>query len=383
MLSISNSSSPHIVVNTRFLIKDKLEGIGRFTFESLRLLTTNHPECRFTFLFDRPFASDFLFAPNVQGRCVFPPARHPFLWYWWFEHSLPRVLSHLRPDAFVSTDGYCSLRCSIPTLTVIHDLAFEHYPEQIPLLVRKYYKYFVPRYARHSTRIAAVSQYTKNDIVTRYGVDAQKIDVVYNGISQAYRPLDDAKRQQIQQQYAQGNAYFLFVGAIHPRKNLANILRAYDLFKKQTQSGVKMVVAGRQAWQSSEAFEVYNQMQHQTDVLFLGHLQIEELALVTGAALALVYTSLFEGFGIPIVEAMACDVPVISSNISSMPEVAGNAALLVPPNEPQAIAHAMQNIWHDIILRQTLISKAQQQRKKFSWQQTAEQLWQSIEKTIN
>lgn len=372
-----------IAVNTRFLIPHKLEGIGRFTCETLRNMVMAHPEHDFVFLFDRPYHKDFIFADNVRPMVVPPPARHPFLWYLWFEIALPIVFARLRPHLFISTDGYCSLHTQVPTLMVVHDLAFEHYPEQIPALVMRYYTHFVPRYIRHARRIAAVSNYTRQDIHNLYHTPLDKIDVVYNGINEQYCPLSAAEQTQIRQHYTQGCPYFLFVGAIHPRKNLANILRAFDLFKQQSDNRVKMVIAGRKAWQSTEAFEVYEAMQYKEEVLFLGHLEVGELAKIIASALALTYISFFEGFGIPIIEAFACDIPVLTANVSSMPEVAGDAALFLDPTQPNEIAAALLKIYEQPDLRKELTAKGRLQKQRFGWPLSAESLWQSAQKTVD
>ena len=377
------SSRKTIAVNTRFLIKNKLEGIGRFTCESLRRITRQHPEHDFVFLFDRPYSDEYLFANNVRPLVLSPPARHPFLWYAWFEWAVPQALKKIKPDVFLSTDGYLSLSTKVPTALVIHDIAFEHFPDQVPFLARKYYRYYSPRYARKAARIATVSDYTRQDVAKLYKVDSSYIDVVYNGANDIYQPLSESEKQAAKEKFTGGSDYFLFVGAIHPRKNLHNILRAYDQFKEQTQSGVKMVIAGRKAWQSREAFAVYNQLKHKDEVIFLGHLQLEDLAKAYGGALALVYASIFEGFGIPIIEAFNCEIPVITSTTSSMPEVAGDAALLVNPLEVGEITNAMHRIYQDKKLSAELIEKGKQQKTNFSWQQTANRLWACVEKVLN
>jgi len=335
-----------IAVNTRFLLKGQLEGVGRFTCETLRHITQNQPEYDFIFLFDRPYSEDFLFAPNVTPMVLSPPARHPFLWYPWFEWAVPRALKKVKADAFLSPDGFASLRTDIPQVVVVHDLAFEHYPEQVPFWARKYFRHFTPKYCHKAQRIVAVSEYTKQDIVQKYGIAPSKIEVIYNAAdSTFYRSLGLLEKQHIQLQYARGYSYFLFVGAIHPRKNLANILRAYDAFKQENPDlRMKFLVAGRKAWQSKDAFSVYKNMVFKEEVIFLGHLQIEVLAKVLGAATALVYASLFEGFGIPILEAFHTKTPVITSTTASMPEVAGDAALLIDPTNVTQIQQAMNKI---------------------------------------
>jgi hypothetical protein len=135
-----------IAVNTRFLLEGQLEGIGIYTQEIFRRVVKLLPQHEFYFLFDRKPAPEFIFADNVKAVIVSPQARHPLLWYWWFEHAVPAVLKKYQIDVFLSPDGYGSLSTDIPQVITIHDLAFEHYPEQVPFLVNQYYRYFVPKY---------------------------------------------------------------------------------------------------------------------------------------------------------------------------------------------------------------------------------------------
>lgn len=371
-----------IAVNTRFLLQGKLEGIGRFTAETLQRITQQNPNYKFLFLFDRPFSPEFIFNHNIQPIVLPPPARHPILWYTWFEYTIPYILHKHKPQLFLSTDGFASLKTNTPTIPVIHDLAFEHFPKQVTKSARIYYKYFMPKYAQKATRIATVSEYTKSDIVQTYNINPDKIDVVYNGANDIYKPLSTPEIKQTQLQYSQNQPYFLFVGAIHPRKNLINTLKAFENFKTQHPNPTKLLIAGRKAWQTDETFHFFNQMNYKNDIIFLGHLQIQQLALIMGSALCLLYPSWFEGFGIPIVEAMYAQIPIITSNSSSMPEVAANAAILIQPQIPQTITDAMIQIYTNPQTVKQLIQNAQIQRQKFTWQQTADKLWNSIQKAI-
>ena len=128
----------NIAINTRLLLHNRLEGIGWFTYETLKIITRSHPEHHFIFLFDRPFHEEFIFSDNITPVVLFPQSRHPFLWYWWFEFSVPAALKKHRADIFLSPDGYLSLCAKTPSLPVIHDLNFEHYPEDLPWVVRRY-----------------------------------------------------------------------------------------------------------------------------------------------------------------------------------------------------------------------------------------------------
>lgn len=371
-----------IAVNTRFLLHNKLEGIGWFTHETLRRIVAAHPEHEFYFLFDRPYHKDFIYADNVHPVVVGPPARHPFLWYWWFEHSIPAALKRIQPDVLVSTDGYLSLNTNVPQLVVFHDLAFEHFDDHHSWLVKKYYRHFTPKFAHKAARIATVSQYSKQDIASRYGVVADKIDVLCNGANERYRPLPEALQQQVREKYTGGQPYFVYAGSIHPRKNVARLLQAFDAFKTETNSDVKLLLVGAKGWKAGEVTAAYNSMQHKKDVVFAGHIHIDELAPITASALGMMYVSLFEGFGIPIVEAMQAGTPVITSNTSSMPEVAGDAALIVAPTNTAAITNAMRQLYTQPELRQQLIAKGYLQAQKYSWDIAAERLWSSIKRVL-
>jgi glycosyltransferase involved in cell wall biosynthesis len=372
-----------IAVNTRFLIKDKLEGIGLFTYESLKRITQAHPDIDFYFLFDRDYHPSFIFGSNVTPVVLFPQARHPLLWYWWFEVSVARWLNKHKPDLFLSTDGYACLNTPTPQVVVIHDLAFEHFKDHIYYTARRYYEYFTPRFARKANRIATVSEFSKQDIVKQYGIAPGKIDVVYNGSKEVYQPVDDATRKQVQTEYAGGNEYFIYVGSIHPRKNIKNLLLAFDEFKKQTGSKHQLLLVGRKAWDFEDVDQTWNKMQHKNEVRFLGHVPADKLGHIVASAFAMVYVSLFEGFGIPIVEAMSCNVPVITSNITSMPEAGGDAALLVNPYQVTEISQAMQQLATDTNLRNSLIEKGHEQIKKFSWNLTAAKLWACCQQVMN
>ena len=334
-----------IAVNTRFLIKDKLEGIGWFTYETMKRLTRNHPEHTFLFLFDRDWEPEFIFSDNIIPLKVWPPARHPYLWKYWFDYALPQIFKKYKPDVFISTDGFLSLKTHVPTLLVIHDLGFEHYPDHTPGIVSKYYRKFTPLYAKKATRIITVSQFSKDDIVKHYHTDPKKIDVAH---------------------------YFVYVGSVHPRKNVKNLLLAFDLLKKENATDQKLIIVGRLAWKTDETQAVFDNMQFKEDVIFTGHLQLNDLTRIVASADAFVFPSLFEGFGIPVLESRACGVPIITSNRSSLPEVAGKNALYFDPDNIDDIKNAMEEF---LFNRKKYIpspSDVQNVKQEFNWDKSSE-----------
>ena len=371
-----------IVVNTRLLIHDRLDGIGRFAFETLKRITVNHPDDHFVFLFDRDIHEEFIFSENIRPAKLFPPARRPFLWNAWFNWSVAGVLRDLKPDLFLSPDGYLPLRGDTKCLPVIHDLNFEHYPEDMPANYAKWYRSKFPLFAKKASRIVTVSEFSKNDIVKRYGIDSSKIDLVYNGAAEGFKPVAENVQQSIREKYTGGAPYFLYIGALHPRKNLERLVRAFGQFRRRTDSKTKLVIAGGNYWKYEGLQRAVETLEDKNEIVFTGRLPEDDLYKITASARALAYVPYFEGFGIPIVEAMACDVPVITSEITSMPEVAGDAALYADPFSEESIADALIAMDKDPALRESLIAKAKVQRAKFSWDKSANDLWQSIERTV-
>jgi glycosyltransferase involved in cell wall biosynthesis len=371
-----------IAVNTRLLQKGKLEGIGWFTFETLIRMTQNHPEHEFIFIFDRPYDPDFIFAENVTPVVIGPPARHPLLFYIWFDFQIPKVLKKYKADLFLSPDGYLSLRTRVPQLAVIHDINFVHRPEDLPWLIAKYYNYFFPKFARIAKRIATVSFYSKEDIARSFKIDYDKIDVVYDGINQIFEPLLEKEKTKIRKKYTGGSEYFLFVGALHPRKNVSGLLKAFDDFKSETDNKIKLVIVGGEMHKTGDIFETFENMRFKDDVVFTGRVSTDDLHDIVGAAMALAFVPFFEGFGIPVVEAMSAGVPVICSNTTSMPEVGGNAVVYADPMKIDQITDAMIKLATDKELRKELIEKGFEQKNKFSWDETAHLLWLSVKRAL-
>ena len=364
-------------------MSDQLEGYGYFLFETLRRITTAHPEHHFVFIFDRPYDQQFIFSPNIIPVVKGPAARHPLLWKWWFDLSVPRILKKYKADVFVSTDGFCSLHTRIPQCLVIHDLAFLHYPAFNKRSHGWFYKKYTPRFLARAASIATVSDFTKQDILANYPVNAAGIDTIHNGVREIFVPLSTGSKEEVKKKYTGGREYFVYTGAIHPRKNLVNLLKAFSVFKKRQQSSMQLVLAGRLAWKYGSFLEKLKTYKYRDDVVMTGYLDEEELAKLIATAYAMVYPSLFEGFGLPVVEAMRSGVAVITSAGTAMEEIAAGAALLADPTDHHAIAEQMMRIYKDENLRNELIQKGKQVATRYNWDKSAEMLWQTIIKAVD
>jgi glycosyltransferase involved in cell wall biosynthesis len=376
----ANPEHMTIAVNCWVLRNKKLDGIGYYTVNVVTNLLRDHPEAKFLLLCDKNFSEPWFDFPNATIHRIFPAFRHPVLYVYYMELVVPRFLRKHKPDLLVSTDGMLSLATNTPQLPLIHDINFEHNPKDLDLKNRIYYRRYFPRFAKKATRIATISEYSKRDIVNEYGIDPGKIDNISGGINSSFSPADELTVTRTRNKWSEGKPYFLFIGSMHPRKNIGRLLQAFELFKKDTGSDCKLLLAGSITWKQTEIERIYGQHEYKNDIVFTGRLSDEDLGMVLGSALALSFVPVFEGFGLPIVEAMQASVPVICSNVTSMPEVAGDAALLVDPYDINSIADGMKKLYMDEELRRSLIAKGNLQKEKFSWKRSATLLWGSIQK---
>jgi glycosyltransferase involved in cell wall biosynthesis len=362
-----------IAVNTRFLAVSELEGYAHFTKGLILNMHQFFPEDVYTFLYDRKPVS-VIHERNIEHMHSGPHARHPLLWKWWYDVSMPRMAKRAKAEVIFSPDGFCSLTTSIPQVLAIHDLAFLHYPEGISGVQRGYYLRNTPRFIRKAKHIVTVSEHAKADILQHYPEAAGKISVVYNDADPRFQPLDWNAREQVKTTLTAGCEYFLYTGAIHPRKNLVNLLKGFSWFKQRQKSNMKLVLCGRQAWKNDQFRAQLASYKYRHDVILTGYLPQERLVEVMAAAYALVYPSHWEGFGLPVLEAMRSGVPVIVSNNSALPEIAGDAGLLVDPMDHEAWGKAMGLMYKDEDFRSACIAKGHVNAARFSWEQSAREL---------
>jgi len=370
-----------IAVNARMLSQRRPGGIPEFSYQTLRRLTRDHAEHDFLFIVDRPFPGGHDFPANVSVvRTI--PSFHPLLWHPWFEVAVPAILRGYKPDLFLSTDGFTTLSSKVPAALVVHDLCFHHRPEDLPLPHRAYLNRFFPRFVRKARALATVSEYSKQDLVRTYGLAPDAVTVVHGAADDRFRPLSATEKNAAIRDLTGGTPYFLYVGLMHPRKNLVRLLLAYDRFRRSRADAVKLVLAGPGLFKTGEMYRTWRRMAFQDDVVFLGVVPRERLVRVYGAAAAFLYVSSFEGFGLPVLEAMSCGVPVIASDGTSLPEICGDAALMVDPGSVESISRAMGTLASDPGLERALSQRGLDRRTRFSWDETARRLWRSIEKAL-
>jgi glycosyltransferase involved in cell wall biosynthesis len=367
-----------IVVNTRLVIRGKMDGIGWFTWETMPRIAEQHPEHRFYFLFDRPYDTSFRFPSNVTPVVIRPVARHPALIRFWNNYSVTQVLKRLKPDLYISPDFFLPRHLPCPGIVIIHDLNFIHFPHFLPPSYRKLYQSEVLASARMASRILTVSEFSKADIIHQYQVPDEKVDVVYCGVGNHIHRVYEEEISSVKHKFKIEGDYLIVPGTIHPRKNTGGIIRAYQKFRDKPGCNAQLVFAGNNKWFNPEMKTALETNTFRHDIRFTGRVSDSEMNALISGARAMVFTSLFEGFGIPILEAASAGIPLLTSDNSSMREIAAGSALLVDPQDFDAIANGMERITHDQKLRDDLLAKSRHLPEKYRWSQTADLIWKSI-----
>ena len=373
-----NSHSMRIAVNTRHLLVDRLEGVGIVTDEVMKRMARSHPDDQFDYYFDRKYDSRFVHGSNVTPHSFHPVTRLPILIRYWLDHPVRKDVLKQKADIFFSPDGFIPLGMSIPKVSMVHDVAYLRYPEHLQPRIRAFYKKWMGRYLAYTDHIITVSEFSKREIIAGYNIPADKISVVYNGITDAYKPVSEAQKKKTKDRYTNGRPYFVYLGAIHPRKNILTLVKAFEQFKSSHPSDHQLVLAGRASWHTEEVFKTITESKWKDSIHLPGYVATTEATSLVASAEAMIYPSLYEGFGLPLVEAMACGVPVICSNVSSLPEVAGNAALLFDPMDAAQLAHHMEKISSDDGLRKEMITFGAERSKYFSWDKAASQVYEIL-----
>jgi len=356
-------------------------GIGRYVRELVHALT----------LHDR--TTDYrLFVAGTSHTTRPPQLADNFSWCptrlsprWlarlWHRANIPYRVERFTGsiDLFHATDFVLPPTAkTTPTLLTVHDLSFIRVPETTAPSLRKYLNRVVPHSIKRATHILADSMATKDDIIQYYGTASEKITVLYSGVSSNFYPLPPERLRKlsakVQAKYQIKNRDFILsIGTVQPRKNYARLINAVAQMRDKG-FDIDIVIAGGKGWLEDEIYQTIQTTNMQKNVNFIGYVDDVDLPILYNMAECFAFPSLYEGFGLPVLEAMACGTPVITSNISSLPEVAGNAALMIDPYNIESIQHALQNILVDKNLREDLIQKGFKQIKQFTWENAANQL---------
>jgi glycosyltransferase involved in cell wall biosynthesis len=367
-----------IAVNTRGLPDNYPSAYRCFIYETFKRIAGNNPQHQFIFISDRKGEYSFVPCSNIKEVVAGPATKHPLLWRFWFDIKIPSLLRKYKADVFVTCDGICSLTTKVPQCLVLQDVAFLQQGSFMSKSHVNFFKKNSSKFLNKANAIAATSVFTKQAMVSRYNISDSSIDVIYNAVSESFQPTTNEEKLVVKNNYTEGKEFFLYNGDIHPANNLLHLLKAFSVFKKRQQTSMKLVLAGKVSNKYPSFKESLKSYKYRKDIVVIENATENELISIVGAAYGLVNPSVYEGFIPAVLQAMRCNVPVISVAGSSMQEITESAALYVDVNSHTDIANKMMLLYKDEKLHKELAEKGKPVAEKFTWDKTADLLWQSI-----
>ncbi len=370
----------HIAIDASRATRARRTGTERYARQLIERLVLAHPEAHWTLFFQDDPGAWLADLPHVERLRLHAPRL-------WTYTALAPALLRCRPDLFWEPAHVLPptvpLR-GIPSLVTVHDLGYEHFPEAHSAAQRLYLRLTTRYHARAATHLLADSHATRRDLTTLYGADPARISVLHLGVDhERFQPITDAARlRAVRARYNTGERFLLYVGTLQPRKNLQRLVRAFAPVARDFPD-VRLVLAGGQGWLADDLQAEIDQYDLGAQVVRPGYVDDDELPALLSAAEALLFPSLFEGFGLPVLEAMACGTPVLTSRTSSLPEVAGDAALLVTPTDEAQISHAIRLLLTQPALRAALSQRGLAHAARFTWERSAAHLWDIMSTMLN
>ncbi len=337
-------------------------GTEAYSFHLIRALLDAAPQHRFRLYSDRALPREFDL-PNAKPRVM------PFPRLWTHARLAAEMLTH--PPHVLFVPAHVVPLIHPRSVVTVHDLGYLYFPQAHPALARVYLNLSTRWSVRAAAHVMADSYATQADLIRHYHVPPAKITVAYPGRDETLRRVNDPEViEGVKHRYGIHGGYLLYLGTLQPRKNLLRLVQAFLYFKSEV-SNFKLVLAGSKGWLYDEIFAEVKRLRLESYVLFPGRIAEDDKAALFSGAETFVFPSLYEGFGLPVIEAMQCGTPVLCSTRSSLPEVAGDAALLVDPFDVDALSRAMLRLVKDLDLRRTLVERGYAQARKFSWRSCA------------
>ncbi len=356
-------------------------GIGRLAREQFRATLALGGPLRYVLFYaasglrpDSPYLSDLqqLCATYPNVRAVPIPFAPALLTRLWQRLRLPLFVEFFTGKLdLVHAPDFVLPPTFARTLVTVHDLTFLLYPQYFKASLHRYLTKAVPRSLRRADLVLADSEATRTDLIRLLKVAPERVIVAYPGIAPVFRPLETAELEAARQRLNLPPNFLLFVGTLEPRKNLVRLLEAFNLLEDRFTEGsesLKLVLAGRKGWLYDDIFTTVARLKLESRVIFLDFVADNDLPVLYNLAKAFVYPSLYEGFGLPVAEALACGTPVVTAAVASLPEVAGDAAILVNPQESAAIA---AGIAQALAQKTQLKALGPRQAQRFTWEQSA------------
>lgn len=347
-------------------------GVSRYTYTLLDGLSRTDADQRYDVFVNRAEAeTEAAGSLSVNGRLQLVPGqwstKRPAQRVLWEQTTLPEELRRRHIDVFHSPVNVLPLRLPCASVVTVLDLAFMHFPQYFRPARRIYQRTFTTRSARRATLVVTIAESTKRELVERFATPEERVRVIYPAIDADYRPERDLRRQaEFRARHDLPERYLLFLGTLEPRKNLETLVEAYARLRALDESVPPLVLAGAKGWYYQSLFERVQALGLERHITFAGYVSRDEQPLWYAGADLFIYPSVYEGFGLPIAEALACGTPTITSNVSSMPEAGGPVAIQVDPNDREGLAHAMRRVLADPMARERALIEGPRWTRRFT-----------------
>jgi glycosyltransferase involved in cell wall biosynthesis len=372
-----------IAVNANFLNADYPCNNGDFIFEFFSRLSKKYPQHNFIYFFDANFDEKYITSKNITAVITGPQIKNPLLLQYRLNYKMPSLLKKHKADIFISAGGYCSLRTKLPQCVIVNDLSFLHHPQFFTKRWLSFYKKNTAKFLTKAKVIVTTSDFLKKEISDKYKISADKIDVAYTAASNNFKPSTWQQKDAVKEKYTEGLEYFLYNGPVNTGSNLITLLKAFSFFKKRQKSNMQLLLASTTAATDKALIKSLASYKYRAEVKLLDNLSEESMVQITGAAYTMIYPSLYDGCGKSLLQALQSDIPVITGNNTAMPEICGDAALYINPNDFNDIAEKMMLLFKDEDLRNQLIIKGRQQAAIYNWDTTGDKVWEIILKHTN
>lgn len=380
-----------IGVDVRALMDEKYSGVSEYTANLLLAILDLAPkDYHFILYYNCRFDISKRMNMWQRDNTTIISTKYPNKLY---NYVLQKIFSYPKidniiggVDVFWSPHFNFSSYSKCKKLLTVHDLSFLRYPKYFNFRQNLWHKLLnVSRIIKESDRIVAVSENTKNDIEELIGLDEKKINVVYSGNNLKKNEIGSEDIKKFKEKYfsSLNFEYILYLGTIEPRKNILNLIKAYNLYRDNNESDLKLVLAGRKGWKTNKIFKEYNNSKYKDDIIFLDYVETEDKDVLYSQAKMFVYPSFYEGFGFPPLEAMTYNIPCIVSNVSSLPEVVSDSAMLINPYKVEEISEAIEELENDKRYYNYLAQKAGERANSFSWQSTAKEYLKMFKDLVN
>lgn len=373
----------HIGLNAHLLTAQagyRSAGISGYIANLLRALPAADPALRYT-VFAGPQAALPADSRLRVRRSAWRTER-PLARILWEQIAQPLALERDRPDLVHQLAFVAPVLARRPFVVTVYDLSFVHFPERLPPARRRYLRLLTRWSCQRARRVIAISRSTAADLTATFGLSPERIDVAVPGVDEAFHPLPRAEIEAFRARAGLPDRFLLYLGTLEPRKNLPLLLRAYAALPASDRSAAPLVLAGARGWMVDAIDRALDEHDLRGSVRLPGYVPAQDLPLWYNAAEALVYPSLFEGFGLPVIEAMACGIPALVADTSSLPEAVGDMGVCLPPDDAAAWTNALAHTLHDTVWRAEAGQRGRERAREFTWARTAAQTVASYRRAL-